>query len=57
MIKELDDKYHFLINEAEKNNDIELVAILKREYESQRRNLSNDTSDESYMGDFYLKTL
>lgn len=57
MIKELDARYHHLISQAESTDDLESVAILKAEYESKRRTMTNDNSDESYFGDFYQKTV
>lgn len=45
-LKELDDKYHFLINEAGKKNNLVLVDQLKMEYESEKRILTNYLNKE-----------
>jgi len=55
-VSELDDKYHYLIGEAQKRCDWAEVDSLKRDFESKRRNLMGDNSDESYFGNYYKKT-
>jgi hypothetical protein len=56
MLKELDEKYHYLISQAESRSDWNSVQELKNEFESQRRNMIGDNSDESYQGNYYEKT-
>ena len=57
MLRELEDKYRFLIEQAERNSDWDSVNQLKREFESEHRNMSGDNSDESYYGNFCQRVL